>query len=155
MIEIGAVPSSDGAAQKKVIKQMKKISITTRKAKELVDITDNVNKELGKSKKISGLCHLFLPHSTAGLTTAFISTEKELELIDAFEVSVPHFINATKKYEHSHMRSSLPDHIISSFLGTSLALPIIDRKLALGEFQRVVLVELNGPRTRTVMLYYD
>lgn len=133
----------------------KKINITTTKGKEVVDITDKINKALTKSKARHGLCHLFLPHSTIGLTTAIISPEKELDLIDMFELPLQHVINQRQKHEHSHVTSRLPDHIISSFLGTSLAIPVVNGKLALGEFQRVILVELNGPRKRTVMLYYD
>lgn len=134
---------------------MKKINIATVKDKEVVDITDKVNDLLSKSRVKSGLCHLFLPHSTAGLTTAFVSPEKELELIDTLDVVIPHFIDPTKKHEHSHVASRLPDHVVSSFLGTSIAIPVADGRLALGEFQRAVLVELNGPRKRTVVLYYD
>ncbi|MEK7605910.1 MAG: secondary thiamine-phosphate synthase enzyme YjbQ [Patescibacteria group bacterium] len=134
---------------------MKKISVTTTKDKEVVDITDEINTVLTKSKTKDGLCHLFLPHSTAGLTTALISSENELDLIGVFDIALPHITNQRHEHEHSHIMSRLPDHIISSFLGTSLAIPIKNGVLALGEFQRVVLVELNGPRKRTVMLYYD
>lgn len=134
---------------------MEKINITTTKDKEVVDITDKINEVLAKSKTKDGLCHLFLPHSTAGLTTALISPDSELDLIDAFDVAVPHITNQIHKHEHSHIVSRLPDHIISSFLGTSLAIPFENGKLALGEFQAVVLVELNGPRKRTVMVSYD
>lgn len=134
---------------------MEKINITTTKDKEIVDITDELNTTLVKNKTKDGLCHLFLPHSTAGLTTALINPERELDLIDAFDVALPHVTDPRQKHEHSHIAARLPDHIISSFLGTSLAIPIVDGKLALGEFQRVVLVELNGPRKRDVYVNYD
>ncbi len=133
---------------------MEKINITTTKDKEIFDITDAINKVLVKSKRKEGLCHLFLPHSTAGLTTALISSERELDLIDAFDVALPHFTEFGRKHEHSHLKTRLPDHIISSFLGTSLTIPIVNGELAIGEFQRVVLVELNGPRKRTVTVNY-
>ena len=95
-----------------------------------------------------------MPHSTAGLTTGYLHADKELDLIDALDVVLPHHAIVGRRYEHSHIASRLPDHIISSFLGISLAIPIVDGKLALGEFQRIVLVELNGPRKRTVVLHY-
>lgn len=134
---------------------MEKITITTSKKKQIVDITDKINKVLVKSKAKDGLCHLFLPHSTAGLTTACLRADKELDLIDALDVVLPHHTIMGSRYEHSHIPSRLPDHIISSFFGTSLAIPVASGKLALGEFQRIVFVELNGPRKRTVLLYYD
>lgn len=134
---------------------MKKLSITTTKNKEVVDITDKINKLLVENQAKDGLCHLFVPHSTVGLTTAFVSPENELDLIDSFDIVMPHILSPTRKHEHSHIASHLPDHVVSSFLGSSLVIPVVDGKLALGEFQRAVLVELNGPRKRTVVLYYD
>jgi secondary thiamine-phosphate synthase enzyme len=134
---------------------MKEISISTIKIREIVDITDEINKVLKQNNVQKGLCHLFLPHSTAGLTTAIISSENELDLIDAFEVALPHFTDPVRKHEHSHIASRLPDHIISSFLGTSMAIPIEDNRLALGQFQRLVMVELNGPRKRTVLINFS
>ncbi len=134
---------------------MEKISITTSKKKQIVDITDKINRVLAKNKIKTGLCHLFLPHSTAGLTTAYLQADKELDLIDALDVVLPHHTIVGRRYEHSHIPGRLPDHVISSFLGPSLAIPIVDGKLALGEFQRAILLELNGPKKRTIMLYYD
>lgn len=134
---------------------MEKIGITTTKDREIVDITDEINKFLTRNNKKNGLCHLFLPHSTAGLTTAFIGSENELDLIDAFSVTMPHLSDPLRKHEHSHITSRLPAHIISSFLGTSMTVPVDAGGLALGEFQRLVLVELNGPRKRTVFINFN
>lgn len=135
---------------------MEKIIIKTKKKKELVDITDKLYKIIAKNKiSRNRLCHIFLPHSTAGLTTAYLNPESELSLIDAFDIMLPHFIDSTKKHEHSHIQGRLPDHIVASFLGPSLEIPVVADKLALGEFQRVVIVELNGPRERTVIVSCD
>lgn len=135
---------------------VKKITIKTKNKKELVDITDELYKIIDKDKTgRAKLCHIFLPHSTAGLTTAYLNPESELDLIDAFDVIIPHTINPLQKHDHSHALGTLPDHIVASFLGTSLTIPIVDGKLALGGFQRVVVVELNGPRERTVMVSCD
>lgn len=135
---------------------MKDITVKTKKRKELVDITEKIYEVLAKDKIAEKkLCHLFLPHSTAGLTTAYLSSESELSLIDAFDVILPHPGSPLQKHNHSHILGTLPDHIIASFLGPSLTIPIIAGKLALGEFQRIVIVELNGPRERTVLLNYD
>lgn len=134
---------------------MEKIYIHTTKNKEVVDVTDSINKILASKKKEEGICHLFLPHSTAGLTTAIVNPNSELDLIDAFDIALPHFREFGQRYAHSHIYTRLPDHIVSSFLGTSLAIPVINKKPVLGEFQRVVLVELNGPRKRTLWIHYE
>lgn len=134
---------------------MKKLSITTKKGKGIVDITDRINELLTKTHIKKGFCHLFLPHSTAGLTTAYLSPQSELDLIDAFDVMIPHFTQPRQKYEHSHIVGHLPDHIIASFLGASLAIPIQNGQLLLGNYQRVVVVELNGPKKRKVLISFD
>ncbi|GIW61477.1 MAG: hypothetical protein KatS3mg089_0329 [Patescibacteria group bacterium] len=113
---------------------MEKIYIHTTKNKEVVDVTDHINKILA-GKKREGICHLFLPHSTAGLTTAIDNNNYELDLIDAFNIALPHFKEFGQRYTQSHIYNRLPDHIISSFLGTSLSVPVIGKKSALSEFQ--------------------
>ncbi|HLG77925.1 MAG TPA: YjbQ family protein, partial [Ktedonobacteraceae bacterium] len=53
-------------------------------------------------------------------------------------------------YRHPHNPSHTPDHILSSLLGPSLVIPYVHRRLLLGTWQRVILVELDGPRQRLV-----
>ncbi|GAC1653518.1 MAG: hypothetical protein NVS4B12_25250 [Ktedonobacteraceae bacterium] len=53
-------------------------------------------------------------------------------------------------YRHPHNPAHTPDHILSSIIGPSLAVPYANGKLLLGIWQRIVLVELDGPRQRTV-----
>ncbi len=91
---------------------------------------------------------LFVKHTTACLTTADLDPGTDLDMLDAFEAIIPKL-----KYRHPHDPSHAPDHILSSIIGTSLALPIADGVLDLGTWQRVVMVELNGPREREVVLW--
>ncbi len=122
---------------------MPTIVVKTKKAKEIVDITDLVYKVIeGKS---DGLCYLFLKHTTAALTTADLDPGTDLDMLDAFEAMIPRL-----KYRHPHNPAHVPSHILSSLIGTSLALPIENGKLVLGAWQRVVLIELDGPREREV-----
>jgi len=68
-----------------------------------------------------------------------------------FTVAVPKDETPRLKHEHSHLAMHMPAHFIASFLGPSLVLPYEKGKLVLGEYQRVVLVELNGPDKREVL----
>ena len=68
-------------------------------------------------------------------------------MFDAFEAMVPKL-----RYRHPHDPSHVPDHILSALIGTSLSLPFENQKLILGTWQRVVLVELDGPRKRELVL---
>jgi secondary thiamine-phosphate synthase enzyme len=55
-------------------------------------------------------------------------------------------------YRHPHDPSHVPDHILSTLIGTSLSVPVEDGKLRLGKWQRVVLFEFDGPQEREVVV---
>src|ERR1700688_4597402 len=126
---------------------MNRLSVTTRKKREVLDITDLVEEQLGRSGSASGVCHLFILHTTAALTTADLDPGTNLDMLDAFEAMVPKL-----RYRHPHNPAHVPDHILSALIGTSLSLPFEKKKLLLGTWQRVVLVELDGPRERELAL---
>ena len=59
------------------------------------------------------------------------------------------------RFRHAHDPSHAPDHMISSIVGASLTLPVIGGTLHLGTWQRVLLVECNGPRRRTLVVTWQ
>ena len=126
---------------------MQNITVETHKKKEIVDITLQVNEELKNAKLDKGLCHLFILHTTAALTTADLDPGTDLDMLDAFEAMIPKL-----KYRHPHDPSHVGDHIMSSLIGPSILLPFENKNLLLGTWQRVVLVEFNGPRKREVVI---
>lgn len=126
---------------------MDRLSIRTHKKREVLDITDLVQQQLGKNGAASGVCHLLVLHTTAALTTADLDPGTDLDMLDAFEAMVPKL-----RYRHPHNPAHVPDHILSAVIGTSLSLPFDKNKLLLGRWQRVVLVELDGPRERELAL---
>src|SRR3989344_8854085 len=130
---------------------MEKVVIKTHKTKEVVDITDQLNSVIKNYPRKKGFCHLFLTHTTAALSTAYSDPKWELDVIDAFEVEIPKMTTIRSKYEHNHHIAHLPTHITASYIGQSLSIPYKSGKLILGNFQRVVLIELNGPRKREII----
>lgn len=122
------------------------IFVKSEKSKQIVDITDLINKQLSKQDKKDGICLLFLKHTTAALTTADLDPGTDLDMLDAFEKMIPKL-----NYRHPHNPSHVPDHILSTVIGTSLTLPVTEGELDLGSWQRVVLVELDGPRQREII----
>ena len=123
---------------------MKELVVKTSQKKQIVDITDLVQEHITKEE---GLCHLFILHTTAALTTADLDPGTDLDMLDAFEAMIPKL-----NYRHPHDPSHVGDHIMSSIIGSSVLVPFKNSKLTLGTWQRVVLVELNGPKTRKVIL---
>jgi len=127
---------------------MEKLSISTREKRQIVDITEKIEKSLRRSHRgASGVCHLSILHTTAALTTADLDPGTDLDMLDAFEEMIPKL-----RYRHPHDPAHVPDHILSALIGTSVSLPVSEGKMLLGTWQRVVLVELDGPRERNVVL---
>ena len=95
------------------------------------------------------MCFIFIKHTTAALTTADLDPGTDLDMLDAFAAIMPKL-----HYRHPHNPAHAPDHIMSSLIGASVALPVSNGKLELGTWQRVILVELDGPREREVVVTF-
>lgn len=126
---------------------MKTVKVKTRKAREIVDITDEANELISKTKLKHGLCFLFVTHTTAALTTADMDPGTDLDMLDAFDALIPKL-----DYRHPHDPDHVPEHILATLVGASVAVPFHDGKLVLGTWQRIVLVEMSGPRTREIVV---
>lgn len=123
---------------------MEQLTISTTKKKQVLDITDNVSSALEISQ---GVASLFITHTTAALTTADLDPGTDLDFLDAIEEIAPNL-----KYRHPHNPDHANDHIMSSIIGSSLTVPVENGKLVLGTWQRIVLVELDGPRERNLFI---
>jgi secondary thiamine-phosphate synthase enzyme len=124
---------------------MTRFIIKTKKKKEVVDVTNMIAEKIPDD--FSGVCNLFLTHTTAALTTADLDPGTDLDMLDAFAAIVPKL-----NYRHPHDPAHTPDHIMSSLIGTSLTVPVEKGQLILGAWQRVVLIELDGPRERNIVI---
>jgi secondary thiamine-phosphate synthase enzyme len=125
---------------------VRKLTFKTRKKREVLDITDSIQGQLGEDHA-SGICHLFILHTTAALTTADLDPGTDLDMLDAFEAMVPKL-----RYRHPHNPAHVPDHILSAWIGTSVNAPVQNGQLLLGAWQRIVLIELDGPRQREIVM---
>jgi secondary thiamine-phosphate synthase enzyme len=125
---------------------MPKFSVSTHRKREIVDITDQVERHLPAA---SGICCLNVLHTTAAVTTADLDPGTDLDMLDAFKAMMPKL-----HYRHPHNPEHVPDHILSSLIGTALTLPVESGSLVLGTWQRVILVELDGPRKRELTLTF-
>ena len=124
---------------------MQTTTIRTRKKDEVVDITETVEQALRQMNAADGICVVFAAHTTCALTTADLDPGTDQDLLDALRHLLPKL-----SYRHPHDPSHTPDHILSSMLGPSLMIPYVNGQLQLGTWQRIILVELDGPRQRTV-----
>jgi secondary thiamine-phosphate synthase enzyme len=125
------------------------LHVSTKRKREIVDLTEICSKQLSNQKATTGVCHLFVLHTTAALTIADLDPGTDLDLLDAFEAMVPKL-----KYRHPHNPAHVGDHILSSIVGTSLCFPVKDGAPMLGTWQRIILVELDGPRRRELAITF-
>ena len=125
------------------------IEIQTNLKKEVIDITDKINALIKKENFKDGLINLFLMHTTAALTTADLDPGTDLDMLDAFSKLIPKL-----NYRHPHNPDHVPDHILSSLIGTSLTLPILNNEVLLGTWQRIILIEFDGPRLRKINIRF-
>ncbi len=126
---------------------MKTAHIATLGKEQVVDITDVVEDFLREVERPAGVCVVFAAHTTCALTTADLDPGADLDLLQALRSLLPR-----QTYRHPHDPAHMPDHILSSLIGPSVVAPYTNRRLALGTWQRVVLIELDGPRQRTIHL---
>lgn len=125
---------------------METMPFVTRKKREILDITASIQKRLRSQGAGDGICFLNVLHTTAALTTADLDPGTDLDMLDAFEAMIPHL-----RYRHPHNPAHVPDHILSALIGTGVTIPCSKGELVLGTWQRIILVELDGPRTRQLV----
>jgi secondary thiamine-phosphate synthase enzyme len=126
---------------------MEKISIKTSQRAELVDITDKVQAIVVKSKIKDGVCFVFCPHTTAGLTineNADPSVKKDI--IRSLTTLLP------ENAGYAHAEGNADSHIKSSLFGSSLTNFIEAGQLALGTWQGIYFCESDGPRSREIWI---
>ncbi len=123
------------------------ITIRTERDKQVLDITDRIEDFLAKAGVGDGLCNIFVLHTTAAVTTGEAIEGTDEDLMETLERMIPRI-----NFRHGHDPSHAPDHMISSIVGASLSVPVRKGRLLLGTWQRVLFVECNGPRARSVAL---
>lgn len=123
------------------------LTLETGRPLEHVDITDAVRDVVKRSGLQSGLCHVMALHSTA----AVIVNETDdpnigKDLLRALDRAVPQHAG----WLHDRIDANAHSHIKAAILGPSELVPVRDGDLLLGTWQRVLLMEFDGPRSRRV-----
>ncbi|HUA32228.1 MAG TPA: secondary thiamine-phosphate synthase enzyme YjbQ [Candidatus Binataceae bacterium] len=135
------------------------IEVKTSEPIEFIDLTDHINTHLAENQIESGQVTVFSRHTTAAIK---INEAEELLLLD-FKRMLRELCPPHAEYDHNDMSRRKPpiapderpnahSHLMHLLLSTSETIPVIDGRLALGTWQRVFLVELDGPRPREVMI---
>lgn len=125
------------------------LEVRSRHRNEFIDITRDVEGALGESGVKEGVCYVYVPHTTAGVTInegADPSVQKDI--LNSLSRLVP----ANAGYLHAEGNSDA--HIKSSLVGASACVPISGGKLALGTWQAIYFCEFDGPRHRRAVVKF-
>ncbi len=121
------------------------LPVKTSRRTELLDITREVEKLVAASGVSSGLCHLYVPHTTAGI---IINENDDPDVPRDIEAALDRLVPKDGPYKH--WEGNADSHIKSAIVGGSQSVPIEGGKLALGRWQAVFFCEFDGPRDRQV-----
>ena len=122
--------------------------VETSRRVQVMDITHQIEKIVKESGVKKGICHIFLPHATASI----ILEEAEPGLMKDIERMIEEKFPRGAGYEHDRIDDNANSHLASGFIGQSRTYPVENGEILRGTWQRPLLVELDGPRTRRVVV---
>ncbi|MEK7059316.1 MAG: secondary thiamine-phosphate synthase enzyme YjbQ [Patescibacteria group bacterium] len=122
----------------------KRLTVTTDQAKQVIDITEQVQQLVDKD---ASACVVYVAHTTCAITTADLDPGTDLDLLDAVWEMIPNL-----QYRHPHNPAHVPAHLATSIIGTSATIPVENGQLILGTWQRVILIDLDGPQQRNLVV---
>ncbi len=129
----------------------KTIRVESRPELDMIDITREVQKAVSESGIKSGIVSIFVPGSTASVSTI----EYEPNLVEDFENIIERVVPSDIVYKHKETwgDDNGKSHIRATIIGPELTVPFKDGKLLLGTWQQIVLIDFDVPaRTREIIL---
>lgn len=124
------------------------IHVSTGDAINLVDVTDQVGLVAKKSAITEGICFVYTPHTTA----AVIINEHEDGLMKDIVSKISSDFQKGTGWLHDKIDGNAHSHLASTYIGPSRAVPVVGGRIRLGTWQSIFLLELDGPRTRSVIV---
>jgi secondary thiamine-phosphate synthase enzyme len=122
---------------------MQTLRVKTNRRTEFVDVTKEIQSAITESATKNGVCHLYVPHTTAAITInehADPDVARDVEGI--FDRLVP------ERGPYKHIEGNSDSHMKAILVGATLTIFIVDDKLALGRWQGIFFCEFDGPRDR-------
>ena len=123
------------------------LTVKTRSRTEMVDITADVGRMVAQSGVREGLCMLYVPHTTAGITiNESADPSVRADILMVLNEVVPW------KAAYRHVEGNSPAHVKATLVGASQTVAIENSELVLGTWQGIFFCEFDGPRERKVHL---
>ena len=125
------------------------INVKTDSRTEMVDITPSVQKELAKAGITDGVCVVYVPHTTAGIT---INEGADPDVCTDILAKLSELVPAHRGYRHTE--GNADSHIKAYLMGSSVSVIVENGRLVLGTWQKIFFCEFDGPRSREVYIKF-
>jgi secondary thiamine-phosphate synthase enzyme len=135
------------SAKREFGSQIQTLQVKTTRRTEWVNITSAVNQIVAASGISAGVCHLYVPHTTAGVT---INEGDDPDVARDMEVAFDRMVPHDAGYKHYEGNSD--SHIKASLVGASQIVLIEGSQLRLGRWQSIFFCEFDGPRNRELQV---
>lgn len=119
------------------------VEVKTSRRTQLLNVTPDVQAIVSSSGIISGVCHLYVAHTTAGIT---INEADDPDVARDIEATLDRLVPRNAGYRHAE--GNADSHIKASLVGSSASIFIENGRLALGRWQGIFFCEFDGPRSR-------
>ena len=123
------------------------LAIRTERRTQLFDVTAGVRRQVQDSGVLSGLCHLYVPHTTAGIT---INENDDPHVALDIEMAMDRMVPRDAGYRHAE--GNADSHIKAALVGNSATIFISHGQLELGSWQGIFFCEFDGPRQRQIRI---
>lgn len=123
------------------------VEISTRTRTELVDVTREIERLISQSGVKEGICHIYVPHTTAGIViNEHADPSVATDIAQTLDKLVP------RGPGYHHMEGNADSHVKASIVGSSVTVIIEGGRLLLGTWQGVFFCEFDGPRRRSLLV---
>jgi secondary thiamine-phosphate synthase enzyme len=120
------------------------VNLATVSRIQFADITATVRGKVSDSGVKDGVCYVYIPHTTAGVT---INENADPDVVRDLQHGLNRLVPESGDYRHREGNSDA--HLKASLMGFSVTVPVVDGKLVLGTWQGIYFCEFDGPRNRT------
>jgi len=124
---------------------LKEFTINTPR-EGFINITGHVSDILDQCPGEHRLCHIFTPHTTAGIT---INENADPDVLKDMLAALDHMV---PELAYKHDEGNSRAHVKASMVGASVSIPVSDKELYLGTWQGIYLCEFDGPRRRKIII---
>ena len=129
---------------------MQRFTLSTDAHTQFVDVMDQVQSAVDDAGVSDGVCYIFIPHTTAGITiNESWDPDVQRDILLALD---DHVVPSDINYKHAEGNS--PAHIKASMMGSSVSVFVENGRLQLGQWQGIYFCEFDGPRTRKVWIKF-